>query len=45
MRLGIDDVTAMDYAVNVEHISPEAAADRWLEDHKALVDTWLINVK
>jgi glycine betaine/proline transport system substrate-binding protein len=45
MRLTIEDVTAMDYAVNVQHVSPEAAADHWLEDHKALVDSWLIDVK
>jgi glycine betaine/proline transport system substrate-binding protein len=45
MRLSIEDVTMMDYAINVEHISPEAAADRWLEDHEALVGTWLIDVK
>lgn len=45
MRLSIEDVTAMDYAINMDHLSPEAAADRWLEDHEALVSTWLIDVE
>jgi glycine betaine/proline transport system substrate-binding protein len=45
MRLSIEDVTAMDYAINEEHVSPEAAADDWLKGHQQLVDTWLIDVK
>jgi glycine betaine/proline transport system substrate-binding protein len=45
MRLSIEDVTAMDYAINVEHVSAEVAADRWLADHEALVSTWVIDVK
>jgi glycine betaine/proline transport system substrate-binding protein len=45
MRLTIEDVTAMDYAINVDRLSPEAAADRWLAEHEALVGTWVTDVK
>ncbi|HSD61915.1 MAG TPA: glycine betaine ABC transporter substrate-binding protein, partial [Burkholderiales bacterium] len=40
VRIPVDDVTAMDYAVNVEKKSPAEAAKAWMSANAATVDGW-----
>lgn len=40
VRIPVDDVTAMDYAVNGEKKSPAEAAKAWMSTNAATVDTW-----
>jgi glycine betaine/proline transport system substrate-binding protein len=41
LRLGLDAVAEMDYAVNVEKQDPRAAARRWMERNRDTVSGWL----
>ncbi len=40
VRIPVDDVTAMDYAVNVEKKSPAEAAKAWMGANAATVEGW-----
>ncbi|HEX9181160.1 MAG TPA: glycine betaine ABC transporter substrate-binding protein [Burkholderiales bacterium] len=40
IRIPVDDVTAMDYVVNVEKKSPADAAKAWMGANAAMVDGW-----
>lgn len=39
--LGVDGVTEMDWAVNVDKLTPRDAAAKWLQAHPDRVDGWL----
>jgi len=41
IRFSLADATAMDYAVNVDCLSPLQAAQRWMQQHPDQVRGWL----
>jgi glycine betaine/proline transport system substrate-binding protein len=41
IELGLDTVSAMDYAVNVEKKAPREVAREWMRAHAQTVDAWL----
>lgn len=43
--LGIEAVTAMDYWTNVENLSPQEAARRWMAENSAQVRLWMASSK
>lgn len=44
LRLDIAAITAIDYAINMNGKTPEEAAEDWLSDNAALVNTWFVDV-
>jgi glycine betaine/proline transport system substrate-binding protein len=40
LRLGLDAVAEMDYAVNVDQLEPRVAARQWMERNRDMVSRW-----
>lgn len=41
ISLGVEAITDLDYSVNVEGFTPEAAARRWIAERPELIEAWL----
>jgi glycine betaine/proline transport system substrate-binding protein len=44
IELGLDAVTEMDYAVNVDKKSPRETAEMWMARNRFIVDAWFAGV-
>ncbi len=40
LHIGLEAVADMDYSVNVENLTPQAAARAWMREHADLVEAW-----
>ena len=44
VEIGLDGVTEMDYAVNVDKKSPREAAQAWMARNRSIVDAWFAGI-
>ena len=41
MRVRLEDITDMDFDINVNSVTPEVAARNWINNHLAQLNQWL----